>query len=307
MGKYYALVAGLPNLSIEAQRAPYTQEEFYLELEDILSNKDKDLLDWLRLEEDNRRFIELYNGGVFAPKDEEDEEHNSEEYLIEELFPLSEIRRITALASRGIKTNKSDLLPYYMVRFLSEAYYVPTDEEEQPPSSPLSPEDRLAQLYYSSATNSKNKFIASWFRFNQILRNILTIYTCRQLGWDAEQYIVGNGEEEQLLLSSRAKDFELSERVPYISSIIHIAEEGDIAKREKLIDALRWRWLEEETERTVFDIENVLSYYLRLGIIERWASLNKEQGEEIFRRIVSTLKRESNASLSEFRRKHKNR
>ena len=91
--------------------------------------------------------------------------------------------------------------------------------------------------------------------------------------------------------------------MPYISSLITIAEETDIAKRERMIDALRWRWLEDETDWTVFDIENVLSYYLRLGIIERWDALDKEKGAEVFRQIVMGLKAESNASLSEFKLK----
>ena len=47
----------------------------------------------------------------------------------------------------------------------------------------------------------------------------------------------------------------------------------------------------------------MLSYYLRLGIIERWDALDKEKGAEVFRQIVMGLKAESNASLSEFKLK----
>ena len=132
---------------------------------------------------------------------------------------------------------------------------------------------------------------------------MLALFTCRRLDWEPRQYLVGDDEITEKLLTSKAKDFDLSEEVPYISSLITIAEEADIAKRERMIDALRWRWLEDETDWTVFDIENVLSYYLRLGIIERWDALDKEKGAEVFRQIVMGLKAESNASLSEFKLK----
>ena len=66
---------------------------------------------------------------------------------------------------------KSELLSYYMLAFVRERYYEPSeadaDTEGSRPLSPLSDEDRLAQLYYNAAANSKNEFVASWFRFNQ--------------------------------------------------------------------------------------------------------------------------------------------
>ena len=36
MAKYYALIAGLPNLSLEQQKPPYTQDEFYADLEEMV-------------------------------------------------------------------------------------------------------------------------------------------------------------------------------------------------------------------------------------------------------------------------------
>lgn len=305
MSKYYALISGLPNISLEQQRPPYTQDEFYAELEEILSNKDRELLDWLRLDKTNTELIDLYRSGTLDAEWNEDEEPVENEE-ISTLLPLSELHRVIRDARAGIWVKKSEELPNYMLRFLNERYYTaPEGEAEQPALSPLSDEDRLAQLYFSSATKSKNKFVAAWFQFNQTLRNVLALYTCRRLGWEAERYIVGDSEIEEKLLTSKAKDFDLGEVLPDIASIIAIAEETNIAKRERLIDALRWKWLEEETETSVFDIENVLSYYLRLGIIERWSALDKEKGEEVFRQIVLGLKAESSASLDEFRRSTK--
>lgn len=307
MAQYHALISGLPNISLDMSKAPYTQEEFYTELLEILSNKDREKLDWLRLDYANREFIALFRAGAFAPQSEEEETEEEETAHI--TLPIKELKQIARMAHLGQPMRRSEHVPGYMLRFLNEQYYQsPEDVEEQeghPHECPLSDEDRLSQLYYSSASNSKNAFLASWFSFNQTLRNVLLVHTCKQLGWSAERYIVGEGHIVEQLLHNKSKDFGLGEYVPYINTFVTIAEERDIAKRERMIDALRWQWLEEQTEWTVFDVENVLAYYLKLGIIERWFNLDEEKGRAVFREIVLGLKHESNKSLKEFKDKTK--
>lgn len=308
MGKYYGLMSGLPDLVIDAQRLPLTQEEFYLDLQDELSAKDKELLEWLRLESANRQLIELYQEGHITPPSNP-EEADGEAEIDPELeqrtaLPIKELRAIALAAQSGTPMRRSDLLPGYMVRFVNELFLPtsPEDEDSKPPhDSPLSLEDRLAALYYESARRSKNAFLAAWFGLNQTLRNVLTVFTCRKLGWDPAQYIVGDGDIEVKLLTSRAKDFDLGDEVPHIANIIQIAEESDITRRERMIDTLRWLWLEEQTFARVFDVESVLTYYLRLGIVERWLKLDPQTGEKTFRQIVMGLKAESNRSLQEFK------
>lgn len=303
MGKYYALVAGLPQLSVDSQKLPYEQEEFYLELQDVLSTRDKELLDWLRLEGANRELLRLHEEGLLLTGGEDDTEGNEADTLL----PLEALRRVARSAARGAKASKEKELPAYMQAFVYELYYeaADEDEDEERPKSPLSLEDRLSQLYYAEAARSRNKYLADWFRLNQTIRNVMAVYTCRRLGWSVEEFVVGDSPIEEQLRTSRAKDFDLSDEVPYIGQIVQIAEEGDITRRERMIDLLKWRWLDDETFVKVFDIENVLSYYIRLGIIERWLNLDEKQGEERFRSIVMGLKAESNASLDEFRQSTK--
>ncbi|MDO4692914.1 MAG: DUF2764 family protein [Porphyromonadaceae bacterium] len=300
MGKYYALVAGLPILSADGHKLPYEQEEFYLELQDVLNSKDKELLEWLRLEDANRELLRLHQEGLLLVEQKQDEDTEQ----VDTLLPLEELRHIARTAAAGGKVARSKSVPNYMRRFVHELYYSPLDEDEAEnlTKSPLSDEDRLAQLYYAEASRSSNQYLADWFRLNQTIRNVMAVYTCRRLGWSVDEYVVGNSHIEQQLRTSRAKDFELAEEIPYMPQIIQAAEEEDITRRERMIDMLKWRWLDDETFVKVFDIENVLSYYIRLGIIERWLKLDEKQGEERFRSIVMGLKSESNASLDEFRR-----
>lgn len=110
----------------------------------------------------------------------------------------------------------------------------------------------------------------------------------------------------QRLRSSSAKDFGItSEEVEYISRLTTIAEERDITRRERLIDVLRWEWLEEQIFFKPFDIEALLTYYLQLSIVNRWLELNEKKGEETFRAIVQDLKRQSTDALDEFKRNQK--
>ena len=121
MAKYYALIAGLPNLSLEQQKPPYTQDEFYAELEEILSKKDLALLDWLRLEQSNKELIRLYRAGAFEPMPEGQEEPEEEDDA-ETLLPTRELRRIATLARQGEWVRKSELLSHYMLAFVRERY-----------------------------------------------------------------------------------------------------------------------------------------------------------------------------------------
>ena len=169
-------------------------------------------------------------------------------------------------------------------------------------SDRLALEDLIASYYYDSVADSSSAFLTEWFALNKNIRNILAVFTCRRLGWDPQRYLVGKGEVETQLLQSKAKDFDLGEKLPYLPKVLQIAEERDIARRERLIDLLKWQWMDEWTFVRVFDIDNVLCYYLRLGILERWANLNETKGEVTFRNIVHSLKGESAQVLQDFKK-----
>lgn len=321
MARYYGLVSGLIDLSVDAQKLPLSQEEFYLELQDILSNKDRELLEWLHQEQSHAELLRLIGDGSIAPapastdgeEDNDEEEDNEEILAIEDhsSLPVRELRNIATALARGKTVKRSEFVPRYVIQLLS-SLFAPKKEadnesdndaysEAQESSPTLSIEDQLAGFYYDAASYVKNDFLARWFAFNRLLRNVLVIYTCRKLGWSPDDYIVGTGEMIDKLRTSKSKDFDLSEEEPLILNIVQIAEERDITKRERMIDVLRWQWLEEQTFARVFDIESVLTYYIRLGIIERWLNLDAEAGAQAFRELVMGLKAESNASLQEFK------
>ncbi len=301
MAKYYTLVSGLPDLTVDSQKLTFGQEEFYQELLTTLTAKDLILLQALRLEQTNASVLAMLQGEELSPKNNRQElEESSEQALFSALSQVAEDGKY----DQDFKTVKG--LPHYLARFVYDYHNSANGEEETnlakaKQGQKLSNEDLLAQAYFNEMRGAKNRFLADWFTFNQTLRNVLVLNTCRKLGWKEADFIVGDSEIEDKLRTSKAKDFDLSEEVPEILEIVQIAEETDISKRERMIDVLKWHWLEEHTFDRVFDIENVLAYYIQLGIVERWLKLDKETGEAVFREIVFGLKKESNKSLEEFK------
>jgi hypothetical protein len=72
-----------------------------------------------------------------------------------------------------------------------------------------------------------------------------------------------------------------------------IVDEQDPVRKEKMIDAFKWIWLDERTFFEPFSIEAVFAYLCKLQMQERWAKLDVEQGKETFQKIIDDLRSEA--------------
>ena len=314
MARYYALVAGLPNIGAEDRKLPISIEHFLEQTSEELTPADARLLRNLRLEEEHPQVIAFIEKCTASDLKGDPEEVDLPENKLRLLDPRALLMGIAQAQTQGTIAKKNPL-PDYLKAYLAYRFMDPEEAEEAKTFEDGTPksesllrleEDRLAAFYYRSMMKSKNKFCAQWAELNLNIKNVLALYTLRHLGWDAEQYIVGDNLIAQKLREAKGKDLGITaQELPLLPRITAIAEETDIARRERLIDVLRWDWLEEQTFFKPFDVEVLLSYYLQLSIIERWLSLNEKTGEETFRRIVKDLKKQSTGALQEFKRKQK--
>ena len=283
MGKYYYLIAGLPNISLEDNKVPYTLAEFRDELDQALTRADRKLIDLFFLKFENRNLISQIR---FPDADLDDKGR----------ITFDEFSELIKALKDGKKLPKNKRIPPYFVEFIQT--YLNTEEEEVL----VAWEDRLAGLYYNQAIKCQNQFVSEWFELNLNINNILTAITCRKYGFDKANFIVGDNEIAQKLRLSNARDFGLGESFESFSDIQRIAEETDLLLREKKLDVLRWQWLDDKTFFKAFEVEIVFTYLVRLEMMERWTLLDKAMGEKTLREMIGEMKTGSNQALNEFKR-----
>ena len=139
---------------------------------------------------------------------------------------------------------------------------------------------------------ANNTFVREWFAFNQDMNNVLVAQICRKHGFDVKTQIVGEGEvAEQLRTHATQKDFGLNEVDGDWTEILALAGIEDLMQREKAQDAIRFTWLQDRTEFDFFSSEMVFAYYLEAVMLHRWSILTIEEGEKVFRELVSDMKK----------------
>ena len=269
MSKYYYLVAGLPELTLEDSKLSYTVADFKTEIYPGISSSDQKLIDLFYLKFDNANVLKLL----------EDKEAAID---LRGNFSAEELIEYIGVIKEGGEVHPKDF-PSYISAFISDYFNTPAE-------SAVLHEDHLAALYYEYAMKCGNKFIASWFEFNLTINNILVAFTARKYKWDVAQNIVGDTEVCEALRTSGARDFGLSGEVDCLEQLVKISEITELVEREKKLDSLRWDWIEEATFFNYFTIERIFAFLLQLEMIERWISLDKEKGNQLFRRIIDPLK-----------------
>ncbi len=285
MGKYYCLIAGLPEISLDDHKLPFTVAEFSEELDNTLTKKDKKIVDLFFLKFDNKNLLTQLKYPEFDP---DPRGHISSDEFRE---------MITRLKEEGIPT-ENNRIPPYIIEFIK--IYLEAQEKGEKPV--ILWEDQLAALYYDYAMKSHNTFVATWFELSLNINNMFTAISARKYELDRNKYIVGTNDVADALRTSNARDFGLGLLVDYWTEIQRITEETDLYIRERKTDLLKWEWLEENSFFKTFEVESVFVYLVKLDMLERWVTLDKEKGEKSFRELVGAMKKGSESALEEFKR-----
>jgi hypothetical protein len=155
-----------------------------------------------------------------------------------------------------------------------------------------------SRFYQEVENNSTNKFIRSWFRFDQLLRNIQSAWMCRKLGMSMKEQLVGWDEEMEYFAKSSLPDFGLRRLLTLGEQIFNLLDENiDILEREFRFDQIRWQMADELTTFNYFDIDKVLAFLAKADILDRWLKLDKERGAVLFDGFVKTLVEQKNINL----------
>ena len=271
MTNYYCLVTGLPELSLEDGKLSYTVANFKTEIYPELSKSDKKLIDLFYLKFDNQNLLALLK--------------DKEAVVDTSLGNFSADELLGVIASFKEETAPDKKFPSYFYEF--SELYLNTPEEER-----FGIEDKLHGFYYHYAMKCGNKFVSDWFELNLNVNNILAAMAARKYKMDVTKVSVGTNFVAEALRSSNARDFGLADDLEYFEQLTRINDTVDLVEREKKIDLLKWNWMEDNTFFNYFTIEKIFVFLMKLEMIERWVSLDKEKGNEMFRKLIDQLKDE---------------
>lgn len=271
MTNYYCLVTGLPELSLEDGKLSYTVANFKTEIYPQLSKRDKKLVDLFYLKFDNKNLLALLK--------------DKEAAIDSSLGNYSANELLSVITSLKEETAPDKKFPAYFYEFA--ALYLNTPEEERWPL-----EDKLYGMYYQYSMKCNNPFVAAWFELNLDVNNILAAMAARKYKLEVAKVPVGDNSVSEALRSSNARDFGLADDLEYFEQLVRINDTVDLVDREKKIDLLKWNWMEDQTFFNYFTIEKIFVFLMKLEMIERWVALDKEKGNELFRKLIDQLKDE---------------
>jgi hypothetical protein len=269
MTNYHCLVAGLPELRLDENKLSFSLKEFRDELKEVLSDNDFAYVKLFFKKFDNQNLL-LY---LENPETELDERGSLSSNDFSEILQM--VKEEEAPSDERI----TEYFKEFILAYLSE----------KPIFQEMSWEDQITSQYNDYALKCKNDFISKWFEFDLNITNIFTAINCKNYEISLEGAIVGNNEIAQSIRSSNSKDFGISAEFPYLDEVLRIADESNLFEREKKVDLLKWRWIEENAFFKYFSIEKVFAYMLQLEIIERWSELSSEKGDKVFREFVAKM------------------
>ena len=269
MSNYYCLVAGLPDVVFDGSKSAYTVECFKEEIYPELSAADAACVDLFFLERDNANILKILRHGDDA---------RIGQYGC---YSRQELEEIISSAKNGDTPIKG--VPSYIYSFVE--HYMASEG-----GANVIWEDVLSSYYYDYATSCANGFVAEWFTFNRNVNNILVAFAARKYKMNVADVVIGEGEVADALRTSGARDFGLIGMLDYFESIQRLNENGRLQERERQLDDIRWKWLEDNSVFNYFTVERLFVFLVKLGIIERWAKLDADKGMQRYNEMIAELK-----------------
>ena len=133
-------------------------------------------------------------------------------------------------------------------------------------------EKNLVQDFYLRCKNEKNKFLNEYFTFDLQVRNAKAEYINKRLNRNSEQDVISIETDR------------------HGSEIAKIFETEDLLEREKAIDELMWRKIDEITIFSYFDLAFILGFIAKLHIIDRWNKLDSNTGKVMFKKLAADIR-----------------
>lgn len=270
---YYCLVAGLREYTLDGDAKGFDAREVIEEIAESLSKDDALALRGWMLFHDVCNMANIANGReAFSTLGNFSKEELTEQLAQPTELPR-ELREVVELFAE-VKKGEVDADDARLTRIDT--------------SRSLSTE--LFAAYYRYCSRSRCRFLREWSEADRNLRNITAALTARERGLSVADFMVGEGDIVYQLSRSSAADFGLKGEVTYIDSLIGaLSDNENLLDKEHRMDMIRWSLAEDIATFDYFNIDFLLSYITRLGLVHRWAGLDAERGREMFARLTASL------------------
>lgn len=258
--RYPFLMAGLPDLTAGTDAKGFDLAGLRDDVEELLSDADREALQWLFLPFDNRNLTAMLQGAK----------------------AWSPYGNFTKDALRA-GMEQLDGIPSYMIEFI-ECY---TGKDSSRPELVRSkhPEDDLTDLFIREAMQHPSSFIREWYTFDMELKNVTAALTARKNLLEIRT--VGDGDIPDAIRTSSAADFGLRQQRSWMGPLLQLMEEKDLVKRELQFDLLQWEQLDEMTDLHDFDGVSILAWMQKAIMVQRRLNWNAEAGLKLFRQWIA--------------------
>lgn len=260
---YIAFIAGLPEIAWDDRKLSLTVAEFREQLKDYITDRDKESIDLFFLPNDNAQVLRLLD-------------RQEPDASLMTVYPLA------LLEEEIVDPDKA--IPSYLREFIS-------DVREDHLRYEISRENVLSWMYYDYMMKAGNPLVREYAVFSMNLKNLVAARNARKYGMEVAREIVGNNDFSMALRTSSAKDFGLGMDYPYVEKVLALLEHDNLVERERGLDLLIWNFLDEAVTFEYFSIERLISYMLRLMIVERWSRMTSESGRKVFMEMVERFRK----------------
>ena len=269
--QHYYLVSGLPDIFFDDKKISVSLNEFRTYLKEYLTEQEMKLI--------KLHFWRFDNKNILNRLENREEEHNTlgnfDTEKLDELFSAAKDDSFESLSFN---------IPDYIIEFI-EAF-----KTETPIYTNKNWDLQFSEIYFQYLTKIENKFISDWYKFEQNLGNILTAINCRKADIEIENQLIGSGDLNDKLLKSSARDFGIdNDDLINADAVFKALEFEDLMEQEKRLDTIRWEFLDESSFFHYFSLEKIFVFLIKLSIVERWMSLDKSKGLELFKELLNSL------------------
>ncbi len=153
--------------------------------------------------------------------------------------------------------------------------------------------DELITYFYEDIENVVcSDYLRDYFLFELELRNLTTALTSRKNEEEFKNQVIEFGELYERLTKNNSNDFGLTGSFQGIEKLLEAYQSNDLVNTEKIIENLRWDYLDESVGYDYFSFKFLIAYAVKMQSVERWRRLDNEAGKKVMDSLVQRIKSE---------------